>query len=1656
MSQNPDSKSTKRKYGKYFLIALILLFLAIIGLMILSVISAPFQTKLIKAFLNNQNEKMEEKIQISNVSFHPVKGAVINDLLIKDYRQDTLLYAERFYSGLTDNVLTLFSNQLSLSELTLENAQLHLHTAKGDSLNNLERFVSNFGRSQDQGSSKPSQTTTEAPKSTTQPMQVDLDHVLLDRIELTSYNENTTQSVIGQIEKLAIEVNRLDLSSRQILIDQFNLENPSLAFERITKAKDLKKQPSLTPPHSSKSQKNDQPSGSADDTDHQPTPQRQTWNVEVGQFKLSDGDFKSKVSGDITYSNPHLHLDYNDFEVSDVNINFSNLKTNLESNFDAADFLLQGRVEADNKSYAFSFDKMELDGEEGSIDGFGIKAGSSNVQSDVVIIYDDFKNLSKFADKVFLNLNFKQSKIAFRDIAYFLPRLSNTPTVDKNIDKVINLSGQVKGRLNNFSSKEINLTIPDVVQFSGAVRIKDITQPDKAFLSIRTERLNTSIRKLQKIIPGFEPPANYYKLGEIDYSGTFSGFTYDFVANGTLQSALGKAILDTRLDLKPGRANAKYSGQIDLINFDLKTWSDNPDFGFVTATSSIKNGRGLLIDYLKADLNASLSNFDYRGYSYSNIELKGDFNENEFEGDFSIDDGNIDFNFDGLINMKDGKVTTELSAFADKLDLKKLNLSDEELIIQGAFDLNLTGTSIEDLEGSAQIGSVNLNYKGKFYHFDTINLVNTLDVNGKRKLKLASDYINLNVDGVFNPSNLPYHFTETLSRNHQQWWEILSLKLAKKRKSTVGDDFTYYLAINDSKEFSDLIDVGCFNVKNLVASGQINSSDTRWDIESSIDQLSCDSLVFNDVKYSLTYLKGRGKTNLRVADWLNGDQTFSEIVMTGDLNGDIVEFDVRTADLLDSVGVIDLKVNGYPENDEIHVHFESNQMQVLGSDWEFSKNNLVKLGRESIEIENFRFEDGERQLILEDLDSRGIKLTLKDFDLNYINDPIDYENIYFSGAGDISIIVQDAFVRDQFWVEAKVPNLYLNDEDYGNVYINTGTRDFNTFEGLIKIIRDEDNQRIETNFDYNQETNMFNALLQSSNVNLSLFEYIIKEGTSGTRGTMDVNATISGNMDDFVLEGYAKLKDGRTMVDFLGAEIFFDDQDIRITNSIVDLTGVEITDPEGNVATITGGLRHTLLKDFVADATLSSNKFVGLNTTKEINPTYYGKAIGDMDVNFSGPFATVVDITVNGTTLPGTVLSIPVESSTDGYEESFITFVEKEELIKSIIDTTTVIEQPLISGTNIEMNITVTPAATIYLIFNERLNDKIEAKGRGNLQVVAKQDGAFNIYGNYEIESGNYLFTAWGFLAKPFTVKRGSTITWSGDPFNADLKINAVLDNVRAPLYTFIQEYLPPNLDGEPSPEEQEAKKRTDVDLELQLTGQLYSPQVSFDLSFPNLPSQLRSFVDTKMRALRQDEAAINDQVAALLIFQSFIPSNNALGSSFFNGNNLAYSGINTLSEFISSQISFQLSSLLQQAIVDNKYLSSIDFELAFANNSAIGDDLQFDQDILPDEIEVNLRSTLKNDRWGFDIGTNYVRDNALGFGEYTTNDFTVEYYITKDRRLKLRVYGQNDFDLVAGGTFQREQRYGAGISYRKEFGSFADVKKEIDKGLKDAKRREQ
>src|SRR5690606_12166913 len=148
----------------------------------------------------------------------------------------------------------------------------------------------------------------------------------------------------------------------------------------------------------------------------------------------------------------------------------------------------------------------------------------------------------------------------------------------------------------------------------------------------------------------------------------------------------------------------------------------------------------------------------------------------------------------------------------------------------------------------------------------------------------------------------------------------------------------------------------------------------------------------------------------------------------------------------------------------------------------------------------------------------------------------------------------------------------------------------------------------------------------------------------------------------------------------------------------------------------------------------------------------------------------------------------------------------------------------------------------------------IRGVGRGNLQIFVKRTGAFDIFGDYEIESGTYLFTVAQLpVAKPFVVYRGGTIRWTGAPGTPTLTRRAVYRS-RTSLRPFVEEYLSFASDQLIS----QSNQRQDVDVILNLGGTLYKPEVTFNLAFPNLVGDIATMADSKLRVLQNNQLELN------------------------------------------------------------------------------------------------------------------------------------------------------------------------------------------------------
>lgn len=129
---------------KKFFKILFLLFLGSVLLLGISYIllRSPYvQTSLVRYITQKVEETTGVKIQIGGVDFRPMKSLVLNDVLLRDFRNDTLVFCERLKVK-TDS-FNFVNRSFTIREMAFDKACFHLYVMRGEegALMNIEMFI---------------------------------------------------------------------------------------------------------------------------------------------------------------------------------------------------------------------------------------------------------------------------------------------------------------------------------------------------------------------------------------------------------------------------------------------------------------------------------------------------------------------------------------------------------------------------------------------------------------------------------------------------------------------------------------------------------------------------------------------------------------------------------------------------------------------------------------------------------------------------------------------------------------------------------------------------------------------------------------------------------------------------------------------------------------------------------------------------------------------------------------------------------------------------------------------------------------------------------------------------------------------------------------------------------------------------------------------------------------------------------------------------------------------------------------------------------------------------------------------------------------------------------------------------------------------------
>jgi hypothetical protein len=486
---------------------------------------------------------------------------------------------------------------------------------------------------------------------------------------------------------------------------------------------------------------------------------------------------------------------------------------------------------------------------------------------------------------------------------------------------------------------------------------------------------------------------------------------------------------------------------------------------------------------------------------------------------------------------------------------------------------------------------------------------------------------------------------------------------------------------------------------------------------------------------------------------------------------------------------------------------------------------------------------------------------------------------------------------------------------------------------------------------------------------------------------------------------------------FLDSYLHLNNGRVEIDGKGVDLKSFDLIDTLGNVASLSGRLFTEDFRSYRYDLRVHTDRFLLLNKPASRDALYFGTVIVDSDISVKGDQRRPI-ITIQAELGKGTNLALVLPESELAVEErrGLVRFVDVTTPPNSILsrrnlrtNRDTVGAGP--SSMDLTSNISVNKDSKLRILVDPVAGDSLVIRGEATLSFSIDPSGKLTLTGRYEILEGSYQLSFGDFIRREFAIAGGSSLTWVGSPYEADVDITAIY-TVKAAVLDLIQDQL----SGASQEERNKYKQELPIQVYLMMKGKLLKPEIHFKLDLP--PGQrgvLNGTVYAKLNELNGRESELNRQISALLILGRFIAEN-----PFASGGGVSDFARSSVSQIISAQ----LSRLADQYLAGANLNVGLDSYQDYSTGSAEG----------RTQLKLALSKQLFDERVTVQVGGNVdiegrrSQQNSLN---NFTGDLKVSYKLTGDGRWQMQVFRQNSYEGAIDGDITKT---GVGIVFSIDF----------------------
>ncbi len=1358
--------------------------------------------------------------------------------------------------------------------------------------------------------------------------------------------------------------------------------------------------------------------------------------IKNGRFVLIDDNtrvvYDTAGQPDIDYAFFELadiDLNAKDFLIvdDDISMNIKHLAFNVYSGFNLLDLAGDFRISGTN----LIFNNLK------------IKTPNSDLDLDLVFLYDEWETYAEFLDSVRIGAKIRPSTLAMDDIAGFAPAV-------RGMNEVFRLEADtVDGVVTDFRLRNIVAQWNGRNQVRGDIAIRDVIDFWNAGYDVRLDSTIVYLPDLEQFtLPGgstLKSNSFFKKVGTTVVSGTFLGTLDQADANLAVGTGLGsmKALLST--NSQSGRL--QFNGRVTSPNFNLsKLLNDYKMFGSCALDAKFEGktaATGLTAENLKtaqAHLNGNVSKFTLLGYPIHNIHIEGDYQEGFYNASLTANDPNLKLSgiaqFDNtkevpflqgsmsLYQLAAGDIGKQLplvdSATAEGVDkvIAFIQRNPSAQLCFDNFQVALHGTNLENFNGFIGCDNLKLNYKDDSLSNDRLRIT-AINNPFLHKYLLSSNMLN----ATFETSYPLASVKDSLQNIAHNLFPALVTAVNETKSGQKANEYNLtedYIKINirtyNTRQITELLMPDMFVAPNSSVDIAVyaNHSNDKVDINLPFFSIRNKLRLYHFTMDGTTQDKA---LNLQV----HGD---SVIVFTGSgkilfttLNIDASALDNNISCNLSWFNPFNSEGNiselsgsaNIAQTNDIVIRLNPSKIFLKDYECHFNDQNAIHIKPHRYELDNLVFSTQNSSIELngayDTKDSSRLSMAAKNIDISLVNPMLD--GLSFDGRLSADLNLMNRNNRRLIFGKAITDEFNMNETRLGDLFLIAGVNDENKVRfsgGLFN----SNQQKLDYDYlsqysirDFQQESNIiakltgayeskkFDVRAQFDTLQADFLEPFLSSFSDMLSGTASGDISFHTAPDSTYLNGSVHVIDAELGIAALGTRYIVKDQDILLTKTGISFPDLHFSDPDGNTATLNGEIRHNMFKDMELDMHVTTDRIMALNSTRTTNSIFYGTGYVQGKVSITGSGNELRFVGPNIKTLSGSKIVLQVSSTNSASETELIHFQPRSTLTEQIEQ----IEKETSTSLHFDFMFDVTRDADVVLNL-ESIGGNMNARAEGRFQLVYNDNDGLNLYGNLQLHSGDFKISLFDVVNSKFMLVPGGSINFDGPLDDMTAHISAFKSSKTSLANIIPSDYL--------------STGSVDVNAYIYLNGPLMKriePTFGFDL--PNSSNELRnlfySAIDT------QNTENMTKQFAYFLVTNSFMPE------SMFSGNGSGISGLGLFSNVVNNVLS---------NVIDSKKASfGITYNQATETTSAEYG-LRANANLLKDRVIMSTRIGYYDDR---KVADNF--SNIYG-------DFSVEYLINEAGTWRLKAYtyiGERDDSYYYNNN---NNNYVAGVAmiYKQNF----------------------